>query len=168
MNGLALATEESYLRAMDRAAKPTRAVLTFVVAGETYGLEILHIREIIKLREVTEVPRVPPFLLGIIAVRGLVIPVIDLRRRLRLDVTPTTRAARILVVMREQEPFGLLVDAVSGVVKLTDAEIEPTPPTLAASDGNFLVGIGRAGGGRRDRMVILLNLVAVVDFKVHR
>jgi purine-binding chemotaxis protein CheW len=166
---LTFATEETYLRATDAAkARPTRAVLTFVVGGETYGLDILHIREIIKVVEITEVPRTPGFLLGVISVRGLVIPVIDLRARLRLDHLPLTRAARILVADRDGEPFGLLVDAVTGVVRFADAEIEPPPSTLSVADANFLAGIGRYSLGKRQKMVILLHLDAVVDFELRR
>src|SRR5262249_22924377 len=159
---LTFATEDTYLRAVDsQKAKPTRAVLTFNVGGETYGVGILSIREIIKIREVTEVPRTPEFVIGIITVRGAVIPVIDLRVRLWLPATPPTRAARILVVVKDGEPYGLLVDAVSGVVRLAETEIEAPPSTLASGEGVFLQGIGRHRSGRRDRMVILLNLEQV-------
>jgi purine-binding chemotaxis protein CheW len=160
-----LATEETYLRAVDgREARPTRAVLTFVVGGETYGVDILSIREIIKLREVTEVPRTPRFLIGVISVRGSIIPVVDLRARLRLPVSEPTRAARILVVVQGGDPYGLLVDSVSGVVRLAESEIELPPSSFAIADGNFLSGIGRYRLGRRDKMVILLNLGQVVAF----
>lgn len=171
MRDFTFATEETYLRAVDgsgREARPTRAVLTFVVGGETYGIDILHIREIIKVVEVTEVPRAPQFLLGVISVRGVVIPVLDLRARLRLDDTPLTRAARILVADRDGEPFGLLVDAVTGVVRFSDAEIEPPPSTLNVADAAFLAGIGRYQAGKRQRMVILLHLDAVVQFELRR
>jgi purine-binding chemotaxis protein CheW len=164
-----LATEETYLRALEGPdRRPQRAILTFVAAGETYGIELLHIREIIKLGEVTEVPRAPDFLIGVMSVRGVIIPVIDLRRRLKLDDLPVTRAARILVVEHEGEPFGLLVDAVRGVVKFTEADIEPPPSTLAADDAKFLAGIGRHGDGKRERMVILLQLATVLYFDVGR
>jgi purine-binding chemotaxis protein CheW len=166
---LGLATEETFLRAVDeKKARPTRAVLTFTVGGETYGVDILSIREIIKVRETTEVPRTPRFLLGVISVRGVVIPVVDLRLRLRLPATPPTRAARILVVVKDGDPFGLLVDSVTGVVRLAESEIETPPSTLAPSEGNFIAGIGRHRAGRRDRMVILLNLAQVVAFDVRR
>jgi purine-binding chemotaxis protein CheW len=166
MKSWGFATEETYLRAVDsRETRPTRTVLTFTVGGETYGVEILSIREIIKVREVTEVPRTPRFLIGVISVRGVVIPVIDLRMRLKLTAPPATRAARILVVVKDGEPYGLLVDAVSGVVRLAESEIEPPPSTLA-SESNFLAGIGRHRAGRRDRLVILLSLGQVVDFEV--
>lgn len=163
--GLGLATEDSYLRAIDaQKARPTRAVLTFMIAGESYGLEILHIREIIKMRDITEVPRAPSFLLGVISVRGVVIPVLDVRERLKLDTLPVTRAARILVAVKDREPFGLLVDSVTGVVRFADSEIEPPPSTLVASDVNFISGIGRYASGRKSPMVILLNLDTVLSF----
>ncbi len=160
---LQLATEESYLRAVDgRRVRPTRAILTFLVASETYGVDILDIREIIKMREITEVPRMPKFLLGVISVRGTIIPVIDLRLRLRLVAAPPTRAARVLVVVHEGELFGLQVDAVVGVMRLGESEIEMPPSGFA--DDNFLGGIGRYRSGRKDRLVVLLNLQAAVGF----
>ena len=164
-----LATEDTYLRALEGGdRKPQRAILTFVVSGETYGVELTHIREIIKIGEITEVPRAPRFLLGVTSVRGVIIPVIDLRLRLKLDDTPLTRAARILVVAHESEPFGLLVDAVKGVIKFTESEIEAPPSTLAADDAKFLAGIGRHGEGRKERMVILLQLATVLYFDLGR
>lgn len=167
MKGFQFATEETYLRATDgRESRPTRAVLTFVVGGETYGIDILHIREIIKVVEVTPVPRTPAFLLGVITQRGTVIPVLDLRARLRLDDTPLTRAARVLVVDCDGDPFGLLVDSVSDVVRFAESDIEPPPSTLAVADANFLNGIGRYQLGKRSKMVILLHLDSVVDFEV--
>src|SRR5262249_55451628 len=88
-----LVTGEGYLCASDgREEVQRRAMLTFVVGGETYGFPIEYVREIIKMREVTEVPLMPPFVLGVISVRGMVIPVLDLRKRMRLDDTPLTRA----------------------------------------------------------------------------
>src|SRR6185369_17206061 len=123
------------------------------------GVDILSIREIIKLREITEVPRAPRFLLGVVTVRGLVLPVVDLRLRLG-------RNARILVVMHKNECYGLLVDEVRGVVRFSDAQIEPPPPSLAPSKAPFLTGIGRYPEGGEERMVILLSLEAVLGFQV--
>jgi purine-binding chemotaxis protein CheW len=161
------ATEETYMRRQDdRRKHERRGVLTFVAGGEIYGVEILSIREIIKLREITEVPRAPRFLLGVVTVRGLVLPVIDLRLRLRLDAPPLERTARILVVMHKGERFGLLVDEVRGVVRFADAQIEPPPASLAPSEAPFLTGIGRYPDEGEERMVILLSLEAVLGFDV--
>jgi len=166
-NDLVFATEETYLFRQDERRKhERRGILTFVVGGETYGVEILSIREIIKLREITEVPRAPRFLLGVVTVRGLVMPVIDLRLRLRLDAPALGRSARILVVMHKNERYGLLVDEVHGVVRFSDAQIEPPPPSLSPSDAPFLQGIGRYTDEEQEHMVILLSLEAVLGFAV--
>jgi len=165
---LPLATEELYLGA--RVAESTIStvnVITFVVAGETYGLPISDLREIIKTREITEVPRGPSFLLGIITLRGLIIPVLDLRIRLRFEPTPVTRAARILVVGWRGDLLGLLVDAVTGVVRLGADAIESAPSTLSVGDSHQVSGIGRYLVGRKTKMVILLDLGAVADFDIH-
>jgi purine-binding chemotaxis protein CheW len=167
MKDMVFTTEETYLRRHDdRRVQQRRSVLTFVVGGEVYGVEILSIREIIKLREITEVPRAPRFLLGVVTVRGLVMPVVDLRLRLRLDAAPLSRNARILVVMFKGERFGLLVDEVRGVVRFADAQIEPPPTSLSPSEAPFLAGIGRYPDEGQERMVILLSLEAVLGFEV--
>jgi len=169
MKELPFATEETYLRRQDdRRKHERRGVLSFAVGGEVYGVDILSIREIIKLREITEVPRAPRFLLGVVTVRGLVLPVVDVRLRLRLDVKPLGRAARILVVLHKGERYGLLVDEVRGVVRFADAQIEPPPPSLAPSEAPFLAGIGRYPEDGEERMVILLSLDALLGFDVVR
>jgi purine-binding chemotaxis protein CheW len=166
---LVFATEENYLRHKDdRRKHERRGILSFAVGGEIYGVDILSIREIIKLREITEVPRAPRFLLGVVTVRGLVLPVVDLRIRLRLDVAALGRAARILVVMHKGERFGLLVDEVRGVVRFGESQIEPPPPSLAPSEAPFLAGIGRYAEEGREQLVILLSLEAVLGFEVVR
>ena len=82
MKELLFTTEETYMRRHDeRRARERRGVLTFSAGNEVYGVDILSIREIIKLREITEVPRAPRFLLGILTVRGMVMPIVDLRLR---------------------------------------------------------------------------------------
>jgi len=164
---ISFTTEETYLRRHDeRRTRERRGILSFAAGNEVYGIEILSIREIIKLREITEVPRAPRFLLGVVTVRGLVMPVVDLRIRLRLDSPPLGRNSRILVVMHKGERFGLLVDDVRGVVRFADNQIEPPPPSLAPSEAPFLAGIGRHPDGDKERMVILLSLDAVLDFAV--
>ena len=163
--GYRMATEESWLRKAPEHTSPVRDYLAFGVGNEEYGVDIERLREIIKVRPVTEVPHAPTFVLGVIAVRGVVLPVIDMHRRLRLAADGMSRAARFLVVRRgEEELFGLLVDEVRQVVRLSDAEIEPPPPMLSGSEADFVSGIGRSRG----RMVILLNLDQVLRFEIRR
>jgi purine-binding chemotaxis protein CheW len=156
-------TYHAYRRAEGRAGAWQREVLAFIIGSEEYAVDIRRIREIIKPREATEVPRAPSFVLGIISVRGIIIPLIDLRRRLRLDpaLWPPTRDARILIVTRAEESFGLFVDEVRQVVRMRDSEIEPPPAMLGGQDSEFIAGIGRP---YRDRLLILLELDAVLTF----
>jgi purine-binding chemotaxis protein CheW len=163
---LLLATEDNYLRAADRREQAARrGVLTFHVAGEVYGIEILDVREIIKVGEITEVPRTAGFLLGIISVRGSIMPVIDLRQRLGFPTTSgVNRQSRILVVMRGADRFGLLVDAVGGVMRFLETEIEPPPSALSAHEASYLAGIARQSEEREEKIVILLELSTVVTF----
>lgn len=160
-SGYRFATEDLWLRRAKAPIVPQRDFLAFLVGEEEYAVDILRIREIIKVRPITEVPHVPPFVIGVIAVRGVVVPLLDLHRRLRLPSSGLARSARFLIVeTAEEEMFGLLVDEVRQVVRLGEAEIEPPPPMFAGGEADFLAGIGRPKG----RMVILLNLDQVLHF----
>jgi purine-binding chemotaxis protein CheW len=164
--GLPYATEASYhahRRAGVRGATWQREVLAFLLGDEEYAIDIRRIREIIKTRPVTEVPRAPVFIPGIIAVRGQVIPIVDLRRRLRLPAPARAagREARVLIVSRSGEDFGLLVDEVRQVVRMRDSDVEPPPAMLGGADTEFIAGIGRPWG---ERLLILLELDAVLTF----
>jgi purine-binding chemotaxis protein CheW len=142
-----------------------REVLAFSLAGEEHGIDLRRLREIIRPRPVTEVPRAPAAVLGIISVRGEIMPVLDLRQRLRkpaLGPPVNPRDARVLIVTREAETYGLLVDAVHQVVRLREDEIEPAPALLTTEAGELIAGIGRP---RPDRILILLDLDAVLAFK---
>jgi len=157
-----LATEESWHTRTAARALPARDFLAVTVGDEEYGIDILRIREIIKVRAGTEVPRAPRFVLGVISVRGVIVPVIDLRERLHLRADEAPRAPRILIVTRDEELLGLLVDSVRHVVRFTEESIEPPPPMLSGAEADFVSGIGRVYG----RMVILLNLDAILRFEV--
>jgi len=162
---LAFATEETYHHGYNKRDRQTayqHEVLAFSLGDEEYALDILRIREIIKLRPVTEVPRAPAFIMGIISVRGQVLPVMDLRLRLKLRARPPTTSSRILIATREGEAQGLLVDKVSQVVRMRDEEVEPPPPMLLGADGGeFIGGVGRPFPGS---MLILLALDAVLSY----
>jgi purine-binding chemotaxis protein CheW len=159
-----LATEESFLEAaaLQRGARDfDREVLTFRLATETYGLDIRWLREIVKLRAVTEVPRVPRFVAGIITVRGVVVPVVDLRRRIGLPEAPGTKTSRILVTERDEEPMGFIVDEVHKVVRMHTEHVEEAGS--AGAGASELVG----GIARIDReLIILLDYPALVRFSL--
>jgi purine-binding chemotaxis protein CheW len=137
-------------------------LLWFRVSSEEYALNIMDIKEIIKPREVTEVPRVPDFVQGVLSLRGIIIPVIDMCKRLGLNRTTTTSKMRIIVVKKGDSYCGVLVDEVIQVVKISNLSIEPPPAVLEGIDRDFVTGIGRFEG----RMLILLFMEKILDISV--
>ncbi|MBJ6799675.1 chemotaxis protein CheW [Geomonas propionica] len=134
-------------------------LLCFRVASEEYAISIMDIKEIIKPREVTEVPRVPSFVRGILSLRGNIIPVFDMKNRLGLADGAVSDRERIVVVKRQEGYAGVLVDEVVQVVRIAEGGIEPPPVVLEGIDREFVLGIGRVGG----RMLILLDMEKVLD-----
>lgn len=159
---LELATEASYLQGLDAPAVApgdTRQMLTFSLGAEEYALDIEKIREIIKPREITDIPRVPPFVLGIVSLRGIIIPIFDLKQRLKLGSAENSAESRIVVCQHEERIVGLLVDRITQVVRLQNQSIEPPPNVLSGIDRDFVEGIGRY----QSRMMILLQLGSVLN-----
>ncbi|MBI3072738.1 MAG: chemotaxis protein CheW [Deltaproteobacteria bacterium] len=156
-------------RVTESAGEATRAFLCFWLAGEEYGVDIREIREISKMRVVTPVPRVSRDVMGVMALRGAMIAVVDLRLRLGLESPDEPLGSRrILVVKRNAELIGLLVDEVTDVIRLTAAAIEPPPPMTpprGAAVGRAVIE-SVAGVGRIDeRTLILLDLDAVMELE---
>ncbi len=139
--------------------------LLFELAGEQYGLPILQVREIISLESITRVPRVSESVLGVINLRGKVIPVIDLRTRFGLEsVTPTEDTVIIVLqceLARNPLTIGVVVDAVHEVVLLRADHISPPPPG-ARSEEEFIVGIGTPTKGQ---IIFLLSVDEIVCFE---
>lgn len=141
------------------SADETLKYLRFRVDDEEYGVSLLEIREIIKVRAVTEVPRMPDFVAGIISLRGAIIPVLDLRLRLGMTVRVSFGQERIIIAGTGHTACGLLVDEVYQVIGLRSADIEKAPQVLDAVDREFVTGIGRYEG----RMIILLDLEKIMN-----
>lgn len=134
-------------------------LLTFMVGNEEYGLNIMDIKEIIRPKTPTEIPRTPGYILGILSLRGVIIPVYDMRLRLgEAERSAVGRATRIVVVRHGENLYGLLVDSVVQVLNLVVSEIEPPPDIVGGVDAEFLLGVGKV----QDRLVILLNLPRVL------
>ena len=146
--------------AVTTAAKTQRAgkYLTFVLADEEYGLEILKVREIIGLMDITVVPRTPGFIKGVINLRGKVIPVIDLRLKFTMAEAARTDETCIIVVDVGSVEMGIIVDKVSEVLDIEAEEIEDTPSFGVDLDTDFILGIGKAGG----KVTILLDIDRVL------
>lgn len=133
--------------------------LSFRVSDEIYGINILDIKEIIKPREVTVVPRTPAFLSGVLSLRGTIIPVIDMRERLGLQIPAKTGRERIVVIKSSDAFCGLMVDEILQVMRVDRQTIEPAPAVLDGIERDFIAGIGRSD----DRLLILLNLEKVAE-----
>lgn len=144
---------------VDIREQASRQYLAFNLDDEEYALDIKQISEIIKVREFTDIPRAPGFILGIISLRGVVVPVFDLRCRLNLGVSEIMSTTRIVVCQHEDVSVGLLVDSINQVVNLNDDEVEPPPGVLSGLDREMVSGLGRYQG----RMIILLNIESVLD-----
>jgi purine-binding chemotaxis protein CheW len=140
-------------------AEEFQELLCFRVSTEKYAVNIMEIKEIIKPREVTEVPRVPGFVKGVLSLRGIIIPVFNMRKRLGHGVEQDSGRERIIVVNKGEEFCGILVDEVIQVARLATAAIEPPPAVLEGIDRDFINGIGRYNG----QMLILLNLQNILD-----
>lgn len=143
----------------EAAGEEYEEFLCFKVSSEMYAINIMGIKEIIKPREVTEVPRAPSFIVGVLSLRGIIIPLLDMRLRLGLPPGEKSPRERIIVLKRPADLFGIVVDEVVQVVKITAATIEKPPAVLEGIDRDFVAGIGRCGG----QMLILLNQEKIVD-----
>jgi purine-binding chemotaxis protein CheW len=138
-------------------------ILCFRISDEIYGINIMELKEIIKPRETTEVPRTPPFIMGVVSLRGVIIPVFHLRERLGLSQGAQNSRERIVIVKRPDGFTGLLVDEVIQVVRIGKEGREPAPAVLEGIDRDFVCGIGRTG----TMMIILLNVANITDINLY-
>jgi purine-binding chemotaxis protein CheW len=137
--------------------------LCFRVSDEIYGINIMDIKEIIKPREVTEVPRAPTFVSGVLSLRGIIIPIIDMRVRLGLAREETTGKERIVVIRNNNSLSGLQVDEVTQVVQVPLDAVEAAPTVMDGIDRDFISGLGRSDG----RLIIILNLENIADINMY-
>jgi len=133
--------------------------LTFSLGAEEYAIDIESVNEIIKPREVTDIPRVPAYVLGIISLRGIIVPIYDLARRLEFEGVQLQPQSRVIVCQYEDKMVGLLVDGITQVVRIKEKKIEPPPAVLSGLNREFVAGVGRYQG----RMLILLQLKHILN-----
>lgn len=137
--------------------------LTFRLAAEEYGLEILKVREIIGLMEITSVPQTPHYIRGVINLRGKVIPVLELRLKFGMESTEDTEQTCIIVVevanSDDSLMTGIVVDSVSEVLDIKEDQIADSPSFGAGIDTDFILGIGKI----KDDVKILLDIDKVLD-----
>lgn len=139
--------------------------LLFMLGKDTFAVPILRIKEILEYTAPTDVPMMPPFVLGIVNLRGAAVPVIDLARRFGRPSSQITKRTCIVIVettMRgESHVFGVLVDAVNAVIDIPKSDIEAAPPFGASVSTDFIAGMGKVDG----RFVIILSIEVALSLE---
>ena len=136
--------------------------LTFTLNSEEYGIEILKVREIIGVMDITTVPQTPEFMKGVINLRGTVIPVVDLRLKFSMPEEEHTQETCVIVVETNSSQVGIMVDSVSEVLNIQNGEIEETPSFGQGIDTDFIMGLGKV----KERIIILLNIEQILSSEV--
>ena len=144
---------------MESQSEDLLQLVSFNLGKEEFAVDILKIQEINRMVEITKVPKSPDFVEGVINLRGKVIPIIDLRKRFNLPGSESTKQTRIVVVDIDNMVVGLVVDAVSEVLRLPANTVEPPPPIVAGIDSEYISGVGKL----EDRLLILLELDKVLS-----
>ena len=134
-------------------------LVSFRLGGEEYGIEITKIQEIILMGEIARIPQTAVYVKGLINLRSNVIPVIDLPLRFGMEESPVTDETRIMVVNVEDRTVGLIVDAVSQVLRVSQGQISPPPPTVAGLGREYLTGLVKF----ENRLLILLEIEKILS-----
>jgi purine-binding chemotaxis protein CheW len=146
----------------------TMQVVTFQVGGEECGLDIGSITEVVRPLKITPLPRMPEFVEGVINLRGLIIPIVDLRKRFALAKISDDRRAMRMIITRGAVPgatgagkelLGLVVDSVNEVLQMPEKDIEPPPSAATGENADFITGMGKVG----DRLIILLDITRILS-----
>lgn len=116
-------------------------IVAFSLAGETYGVETCHIREVCQLKGLTAVPCTPPFVAGVMNLRGRILAILDLRKFFELPARSLTELNRVIVLRDGDDELGLLADSIDGVRQVTISDLQAGLPTLTGIRGKFLQGI---------------------------
>jgi len=141
------------------AASEEVKVIIFRLVDEEYGVEVQQVRSIEKLEHITRVPRTPEFVKGVINLRGVVTPIIDLRSRFQLAETECTEATRVIIVAVDELEVGLIVDSANDVVDIPVNAIEPPAAVVGGVEATDLRGVAKL----EKRLLILLNLDKVLS-----
>ena len=136
----------------------TMQLVSFQLAQEEYGIEITRVQEIILMGEITRVPQTLSYIKGLINLRNTVIPIVDLRLRFGLPQHPPDDDTRIMVINVGGKTIGIVVDAVSEVLRVSKEHVSPPPPTVAGLGREYLTGLVKLG----NRLLILLDIEKIL------
>ena len=135
-------------------------VVVFALGKEEYGVEVEKVRTIERMMPMTRVPKTPDFVKGVVNLRGVVVPVIDLRERFGLETSEYTDNTRIIIVKQESIEVGLIVDAANDVVDVDEEQIEEPPEIVGGIRAKYLRGIAKID---EERLLVLINLQEVLN-----
>lgn len=139
-----------------------RRFVGFTVGDEEFGVDVMNVREVAKPMRITRVPRSPGFVEGVSNLRGELITIINLRKRLGFDPKEIDSESRIIIAELEDKPVGMLVDSATEVLKIPEKELQPVPEMVTTEiSKDYLKGVGRIG----ERLIILLDLKQVLTKK---
>lgn len=133
-------------------------LVAFKLGREEYSVSILQVQEIKRITDITRVPHTPDYIKGVINLRGSVLPVIDLKKRLNLPQQPSTEDTRIIIVKVDELSVGMIVDAVSEVMTINQENIDAPDAVVGSVASNYLSGVGKL----ENRLLILLNLEEII------
>jgi len=136
-----------------------KQLISFTVGAEEYGLELLRVKEVIRMRQITWLPKAPACVKGIINLRGDVIPIVDLRERFGLQSIEDTAMTRVIVVEVEGRPVGMVVDSASQVVRVPADQFDPPPPMVGRAARGFITGVGKMDG----KLIITIDMDRILS-----
>ncbi len=151
------------MREERQAVEATEHLVTMFLSDEEYGIDVRLVQTIIRVTEITPVPRAPGFIKGVINLRGRIIPVVDLKRKLNLgEVDTAARGSRIAVVKVRDRLIGLLVDGASQVLRVPLTRIEAAPEEVVEIDANYIRGVAKLD----ERLIILMDLQKILALEL--
>lgn len=136
-------------------------LVSFHIGPEEFGVDITKVQEINRMVDITKVPQAPAYVEGVINLRGKVIPIIDLRKRLGVPLKEHDKNTRIVVVDIDQQVMGMIVDSVSEVLRIPVSTIEPPPDIATGVNSDYIQGVAKL----EDRLLIFLDLRHVIDLE---
>jgi purine-binding chemotaxis protein CheW len=148
-------------RNVSQALSEANQYLTFMLGDELYGVDILRVQEIKGYQKCTPIPNTPVFIKGVLNLRGTIVPIVDLRAKFNLPSVDATMFTVVIVVVAKDRIMGLIVDAVSEVMDIASADIQPPPMLGTNVDVSFISGLGRCG----ERLITILNIDHVLSLE---
>ncbi|MEE9431288.1 MAG: chemotaxis protein CheW [Melioribacteraceae bacterium] len=151
--------EVTEIKEKTNAAEELLQLVSFKVGEAEFGVDILKVQEINKMMELTIVPNTPEYVVGVVNLRGRIIPILNLRSRLGLPVKEYDLETRIIVVEMEDRTIGFIVDEVKEVIRIPKSITEPAPDIVSGIDSDYITAIGKM----EDRLLILLDLTKILS-----